>query len=83
MRSGSETLEKEFEKSDTLIVWCLLSSEKITTIIWKVFSFSTLHHFSFSKKKNSTSREIFDFEFQIFKIGLDAGNFSFFFERVQ
>lgn len=60
----------------TLIVWCLLSSEKITTIIWKVFSFSTLHHFSFSKKKNSTSREIFDFEFQIFKIGLDA-------ERVQ
>lgn len=75
MRSGSETLEKEFEKSDTLIVWCLLSSEKIT-IIWKIFSFSTLHHFSFSKKKNSTSREIFDFEFQIFKIGLDA-------ERVQ
>ena len=51
MRSGSETLEKEFEKSDILIVWCLLSSEKITTIIWKVFSFSTLHHFSFSKKK--------------------------------
>lgn len=32
----------------------------------------------FSKKKKKTPEtEIFDFELQIFKIGLDVGNFSF------
>lgn len=48
----------------TLIVWCLLSSEKIT-IIWKVFSFSILHHFSFSKKNHfqRTKSSILNFKF--------------------
>lgn len=45
---------------------------------WKVLFSSILDAVSpFSKKKKTPETEIFDFELQIFKIGLDVGNFSF------
>lgn len=47
--------------------------ETLESIIFK----DSRRCFSIFKKKKTPETEIFDFELQIFKIGLDVGNFSF------
>lgn len=42
-----------------------------------IFEYSRRCFSIFKKKKKTPETEIFDFELQIFKIGLDVGNFSF------